>query len=138
MVARTGYALTEVPRWTAPHSRSGSTATSLRGDPANGPRSRACSAPTLATSTDGLSGPAAIADGWLSEPDAPGSWEAEYHPLAIDGDIAVATGESRYTNGRTYSNIFVCTFDADGRCREFREWFMERPRAGGERATADG
>ena len=41
-----------------------------------------------------------------------------------------ATGESRYTNGRTYSNIFVCRFDRDGRCTEFREWFMEKPKAG--------
>jgi hypothetical protein len=80
---------------------------------------------------EGLRGPVAVADDWLREPDAPGSWEAEYRPLAIDGDVAVATGESRYTNGRTFSNIFVCRFDAEGRCREFREWYMERPRAEG-------
>jgi ketosteroid isomerase-like protein len=80
---------------------------------------------------DGLGGPAAVADDWLREPDAPGSWEAEYHPLAMDGDVAVATGESRYTNGRTFSNIFVCRFDAEGRCREFREWYVERPRPEG-------
>ena len=74
-------------------------------------------------------GRAAIVHDWTTNPDAPGSWEAEYGPVAIDGDVAVATGESRYTNGRTYSNIFVCRFDGDGRCSEFREWFMERPRA---------
>ena len=85
---------------------------------------------------EGLSGAAAVADDWLREPDAPGTWEAEYDPLAIDGDVAVARGESRYTNGRTYSNIFVCTFDPDGRCREFREWYMERPRAETWRAEA--
>jgi ketosteroid isomerase-like protein len=68
----------------------------------------------------------AIVRDWTDEPDAPGSWEAEYRPLAVDGDTAVATGESRYTNGRTFSNIFVCRFDGDGRCTEFREWFMER------------
>lgn len=75
---------------------------------------------------DPVSGRAAVADDWLREPDAPGSWEAEYHPLAIDGDVAVATGESRYANGRTYSNVFVCRFDRDGRCTEFREWFIAR------------
>jgi ketosteroid isomerase-like protein len=78
-------------------------------------------------------GRAAIADSWLENPDAPDSWTAGYAPLAIDGDVFVATGESRYllpggTAERTaYSNIYVCRFDADGQCTEFREWFMERP-----------
>ncbi len=71
-------------------------------------------------------GRGAIVADWAADPDEPGSWEAEYRPLAVDGATAVATGESRYTNGRTYSNIFVCTFDGDGRCTEFREWYMER------------
>ena len=65
----------------------------------------------------------------MTDPDAPGSWDAEYRPLAIDGDVAIAIGESRYTDGRTFSNIFACRFDPDGRCREFREWFMEQPKA---------
>ena len=69
-----------------------------------------------------------IVKDWLTNPDEPGSWEAEYRPLAVEGDVAVATGESRYTNGKTYSNIFVCRFDSDGRCAEFREWYMEHPR----------
>lgn len=72
----------------------------------------------------------AIVRDWMTDPDAPGSWEAEYRPLAIDGEVAVATGESRYPGeGKTYSNIFVCRFDADGRCTEFREWFMAKPKA---------
>jgi ketosteroid isomerase-like protein len=76
---------------------------------------------------DPVRGREAIAADWTADPDAPGSWDAEYRPLAVDGDVAVAVGESRYTNGRTYSNIFVCRFDGDGRCTEFREWFMEHP-----------
>jgi hypothetical protein len=68
----------------------------------------------------------AIVAAWTDSPDEPGSWEAEYRPLAIDGDVAVAIGESRYTNGSTFSNIFVCRFDGDGLCTEFREWYMER------------
>ena len=75
---------------------------------------------------DPVVGRDAIVADWTGEPDAPGSWEAEYRPLAVDGDVAVATGESRYTDGRTFSNIFVCRFDGDGRCAEFREWFMEK------------
>jgi hypothetical protein len=68
-----------------------------------------------------------IADSWLDEPDAPDSWDAEYRPLAIDGDTFVAIGESRYPGqGKAYSNIFVCKFDEAGRCREFTEWWMEK------------
>ena len=80
---------------------------------------------------DPLVGRDAIVADWTAEPDTPGSWEAEYRPLAIDGTTAVSVGESRYDNGKKYSNIFVCTFDADGRSTEFREWFMEPPRAAG-------
>jgi hypothetical protein len=80
---------------------------------------------------DPVVGRNAIVRDWTAEPDAPGSWQAEYRPLAIEGDTAVAIGESRYTNGRTFSNIFVCAFDADGRCSEFREWFMEKPKGPG-------
>ena len=76
----------------------------------------------------------AIVASWLDNPDAPSSWQAAYAPLAIDGDVLVATGESIYyePDGKIertrYSNIFVCRFDPDGRCREFREWFMEQPK----------
>jgi ketosteroid isomerase-like protein len=79
----------------------------------------------------------AIVTSWLTNPDEPNSWQAQYTPLAIDGDVHVATGESIYfqpdgTTERTrYSNIFVCRFDPDGRCREFREWFMEQPKREG-------
>lgn len=76
---------------------------------------------------EAVSGREAIVAGWTDSPDEPGSWEAEYRPLAIDGDVAVATGESRYANRSTFSNIFACRFDSDGRCTDFREWFMERP-----------
>jgi len=75
-----------------------------------------------------VSGRAAIVADWMKSPDAPGTWEAEYRPLAVDGDVAVAIGESRYTDGKAYSNIFVCRFDGEGRCSEFREWYMERKR----------
>lgn len=83
-----------------------------------------------------VTGKAAIADSWLEEPDEPDSWTASYTPLAVDGDVFVATGESRYlepdrsTERTAYSNVYVCRFDAEGRCTEFREWFMERPRPG--------
>jgi ketosteroid isomerase-like protein len=69
----------------------------------------------------------AIAADWLEEPDEPGSWEARYSPLLVEGDRAVATGETRYADGQVFSNLFVLGFDAEGRCREFTEWYMEHP-----------
>jgi ketosteroid isomerase-like protein len=74
-----------------------------------------------------LRGRDAIAESWLSERDEPGSWDASYAPLLVDGERAVATGESRYADGRTFSNLYVMRFDGDGRCSEFVEWFMEQP-----------
>jgi hypothetical protein len=71
----------------------------------------------------------AIVAAWLHEPDDPGSWEAEYAPLLVEGRQAVATGETRYREPvRVYSNLFELEFDEGGRCTRFVEWFMEHPR----------
>jgi ketosteroid isomerase-like protein len=74
-----------------------------------------------------LRGRAAILASWLEDPDEAGTWSARYEPLAIDGDRAIAAGETRYTAGNVYSNLFVLRFDADGRCTDFVEWYMEHP-----------
>lgn len=79
-----------------------------------------------------LQGRAAIVDAWLGNPDPPGSFRAAYEPLAVDGDLAVATGRSRYLDSdgspaREYHNCFVLRFDGDGRCATFTEWYMKRP-----------
>ena len=74
-----------------------------------------------------LRGRGEIAESWREEPDEPGSWEAAYEVLMVDGDLAVATGETRYDDGQTFSNLFVLEFDGEGRCRSFTEWFMEHP-----------
>jgi hypothetical protein len=45
----------------------------------------------------------------------------------------VATGTSIYRKlpdgpiARVYDNCFVMRFDADGRCREFTEYYLQRP-----------
>jgi ketosteroid isomerase-like protein len=80
---------------------------------------------------DTVHGREAIVAAWLAERDDPGSWTAEYHPWAIDGDRAVAVGVSRYLDAdgaveREYHNVFLCRFDAEGRCREFTEVFIRR------------
>jgi hypothetical protein len=48
--------------------------------------------------------------------------------------MAVAIGSSSYKESpdgpiaRVYDNCFVMRFDSDGRCREFTEWYMKRPK----------
>jgi ketosteroid isomerase-like protein len=79
-----------------------------------------------------LRGRDAIVASWLMDADASGSWEAQYEPLAVDGDFAIATGHSRYLDSggsleKEYANCFLIRFDADGRCSSFTEWFMKKP-----------
>ena len=80
----------------------------------------------------GASGEDAPADS--SGRDEPGTYDASYRAVAVDGDVAVATGSSTYLSGpggpveKVFDNCFVMRFDAAGRCREFTEWYVERPR----------
>ena len=81
-------------------------------------------------------GRAAVVASWLAEPDEPGSWEADYEVLAVDGETFVAHGRTRYLTDdrsavdREFANVFVCRFDDEGRCREFTEYYMrKRPEA---------
>lgn len=77
----------------------------------------------------------AIVAAWLENRDAPGAYESHYEPLVVEGDRAVANGRSRYfeadgaTLKKEFDNIFVLRFDEAGRCAEYREWYMERPKA---------
>jgi len=67
-----------------------------------------------------------------STPDEPGTYDATYRAVAVDGDVAVAVGASTYTDEpggpvmKTFDNCFVMSFDDEGRCREFTEWYVER------------
>ncbi len=83
----------------------------------------------------------AVVDAWVgegdhpmaSEPDAPGTYDAAYTALAVDGNIAVATGSSTYFEQPegpvrdVYDNCYLMRFDSEGRCSAFTEWFMKRP-----------
>lgn len=74
-----------------------------------------------------LRGRTAIAAHWLEHRDEPGTWQAQYEPWAVDSDRAVAVGRTHYDeNGgqKTYHNVFLCSFDGDGRCREFTEVYL--------------
>ena len=72
-------------------------------------------------------------DEGASSRDEPGTYEATYSPVAVDGDVVVATGSSRYRDSpdgpvvKVYDNCFVMRFDDAGRCREFTEYYIKRP-----------
>jgi ketosteroid isomerase-like protein len=84
----------------------------------------------------------AVVGSWLGEGkhegastrDQEGTYDATYRTVAVDGDTAVATGTSSYSGEpggpvtTIFDNCFVMRFDAAGRCREFTEWFIERPK----------
>lgn len=90
---------------------------------------------------DPIEGREAVVASWLGEGgspgtstrDQPGTYDASYHTVAVDGSVAVATGSTRYRDKpggpirRTFDNCFVIRFDQGGRCAEFTEWFIERP-----------
>jgi ketosteroid isomerase-like protein len=89
-----------------------------------------------------VSGRQSLVEAWLgegdhpgaSDRDEPGTFEAGYRTIAVDGDVAVATGSSSYRARpegpveQVFDNCFVIRFDGDGACVEFTEWFMERPK----------
>ena len=88
-----------------------------------------------------VAGRAAVVGAWLGEEehqgastvDAPGTFDAVYRTVAVDGDVAVATGRSTYLTEpggpveQVFDNCFVLRFDSGGRCREYTEWYMRRP-----------
>ena len=39
----------------------------------------------------------------------------------------IVTGESRYTDGEVFSNLWQLEFADDGRCSRFVEWFVLHP-----------
>ena len=76
-----------------------------------------------------VTGREAIVASWLDGADDPGTYDAHYQPIAIDGENHVAGGWSRYLkpDGSTrdeYWNVYLVTFDADGRATSFTEWWM--------------
>jgi ketosteroid isomerase-like protein len=75
-----------------------------------------------------------IVKDWLKNREAEGTYDAHYEPYAVDGDRAVSIGWSRYYEDaskakviRTYNNVYLLRFDADGRCAEFTEYYMKVP-----------
>lgn len=83
----------------------------------------------------------AVVASWLGEADeedassrdVPGTYDASYAPVAVDGNIVVARGSSTYFSepggpvDRIYDNCFLIRFDDSGRCRDFTEFYVRRP-----------
>ncbi len=70
----------------------------------------------------------AILAGWLDQKDAPGTWSFEFDLTAVDGDIAVVRGRTRYPTATEksaqYDNLMVIHLTADGRARSFTDWWV--------------
>ena len=58
--------------------------------------------------------------------DEPGSWGAPAAALVVD-NAAITKGETRYTDGNVFSNLFELEFDDAGRCTRFVEWYLQQP-----------
>jgi ketosteroid isomerase-like protein len=83
----------------------------------------------------------AVVASWLGEGgsddastrDQPGTYDASYAPIAVDGDVVVATGTSSYRDEpggpvtRVYENCYVISFDGEGCCHAFTEYYVKRP-----------
>jgi len=60
--------------------------------------------------------------------DEEGTYDGAYIVAAIEGDLAVVTGTSVYTDPAVvYENCWLIRFDDKVRCVDFVEWFMKRP-----------
>ncbi len=80
---------------------------------------------------DILEGRAAVVANWLENKDPEGTVDADYEPLAIDGDTYVAHGHSDYFDGPggplrdQYFNVYVCKFNDRGECTIFTEYWIQ-------------
>jgi hypothetical protein len=68
----------------------------------------------------------AIVAGWLDHRDEPGETTFAWEPLSLTADDAIITGRTTYPD-TAYRNLWVIALAADGRSREFTEWWMEEP-----------
>jgi ketosteroid isomerase-like protein len=84
----------------------------------------------------------AVVESWLGEGeheaastrDPQGTYDASYRTIAVDGNVAVATGTSTYLTEpggeaeNVFHNAYVLRFDDAGRCTEFTEFYVQQPK----------
>ena len=92
---------------------------------------------------DPIVGRDAVVAAWLGEGDMtgastrdePDTYDAAYTTIAVEGDVAIAVGATTYLDhphgavDKIFDNCFVMRFDDELRCREFTEWFIQRPKS---------
>jgi ketosteroid isomerase-like protein len=67
-----------------------------------------------------------IVQRWIGHGDSKLNWRFEHEILAVDGDTAVIEGWTDYDD-EAYANVWLIRFADDGRAREFREWWVQKP-----------
>lgn len=71
----------------------------------------------------------AIVAGWIEDQDQPGDYTFTWSEAGIDGDLAFVEGDTTYSDGRRYANLWVIRFAPDGRATSYTEWYMKYPAA---------
>lgn len=73
-------------------------------------------------------GPDRIIAGWLGQKDEPGTWSFRHEVVAVDRDVAVIRGTTRYPGAtqkqERYENLMVIRLTADGRADSFTDWWV--------------
>lgn len=72
-----------------------------------------------------IRGLAAIREWWEAESDPAERWELAAEVVAVEGYVAVARLDVRYTapTELRYLDLWVMRFASGGRCSEFEEWY---------------
>jgi len=72
----------------------------------------------------------AVAEFWDAERDGPDEeFTMTSRVVALDGSTAVVRAEVDYGDGSRWRDLWVLTFDAEGRCASFEEWPIAPPRS---------
>jgi ketosteroid isomerase-like protein len=78
-----------------------------------------------------LEGIEAVTAYWIGEEEGGIPWSFEYQVLAQEGDLFIVRAVTTYPEGtseaegpETFHNLWLVTLDADGRARDFVEYFM--------------
>lgn len=68
-----------------------------------------------------------IVEGWLQRRDEPGDHSFRYEVIALDGDLGVVRGWTRYKDAEAtrFSNLWLIRLGSDGMASSFTEWWMQ-------------
>ncbi|CAN5465567.1 MAG: nuclear transport factor 2 family protein [Chloroflexi bacterium] len=76
----------------------------------------------------------AIVDSWTEETGEDEQFELRWEILGVEGDRGIVRCWITYWDAERsepqeeFSTIWLVELDGEGRCREFTEWYMERPK----------